>query len=184
MSEFIPEIAHMVCIDKYGLIGASNDLVWHIPEEFQYFKDTTKNSIVVMGSNTFRSLESKPLKDRINIVITSSKDIKGSDSLYVRSNVDSALKLAQDLALRDQVNIFIIGGAAIYNQTISYASKFYITGIDYNFEKDIEDPKDLIYYDYDAVLDLEGLEVESSFKMKTTSPYSITAYVFKVVKDD
>ncbi len=100
-----------------GLIGESNNLIWKIPEELNYFKTTTKDSVVLMGGNTFRSINSKPLKDRINIVVSNKLSYLDSNDLYIRNSLEEGLELSQYLALKDEKNIFIMGGESIYGES-------------------------------------------------------------------
>jgi len=63
----------IVACTKDGIIGYNNKIPWHIPEDLKYFRNTTLNSIVIMGRKTFESLPNGYLKNRINIVITNKK---------------------------------------------------------------------------------------------------------------
>ena len=61
---------------KNRVIGKDNDLPWHLPEDFKYFKDTTVGKPIIMGRKTFESLNKKPLPNRVNIILTNqSKDL-------------------------------------------------------------------------------------------------------------
>lgn len=186
MKEFIPSIAHIVCIDSMGLIGESNTLIWNIPEELAYFKSTTKDSIVIMGNNTFKSINNKPLKDRINIIISNSLDSKDSDNLYIRNDVSQALELAQYLGFKDQKNIFIMGGESIYEQTFDSIDKVYISVIHHNYMHDpiLKDKSVFYYYDYNK-LDTNLLELEYKSSISSTHFFHpISTYIFKVNKND
>lgn len=182
---FIPTISHIVCIDKMGLIGESNNLIWKIPEELNYFKSTTKNSIVLMGGNTFRSINSKPLKDRINIVVSNKLSYLDSNDLYVRNSLEEGLELSQYLALKDEKNIFIMGGESIYNQTFDIISKAYISVIDYNYKHNLilKDKIDLYYYDYIKLLDKTEAIEKKDFIKSSNYFYPINTYILKVSND-
>lgn len=183
--EFIPDISHIVCIDKMGLIGESNNLIWNIPEELTYFKNTTKDSIVLMGGNTFISLNSKPLSNRINIVISKKLSYLDSDILYIRNSLEEGMELSQYLALKDQKNIFIIGGESIYNQTFDFINKIYISVIDYNYyhSPTLKDKVDILYYyNYDNIDTRFALESETKI-MSTNYFYPVSTYVLTVIKD-
>ena len=186
MEQFVPSISHIVCIDRMGLIGEGNNLIWKIPEEMSYFKETTENSIVLMGGNTFRSINSKPLKNRINIVVSSSITSSDSNNLYFRNSIEDSLELAQYLGLKDQKNIFIIGGESIYEQTFSLINKVYISVIHHNYIHDpiLKDKKVFYYYNYEK-LDIDSLELESKSLIKSTNYfYPISTYIFKVNSND
>lgn len=110
---------------KYG-IGYKNTMPWHIPEELQYFKKKTENTTVIMGHNTFISIGQKPLSNRKNIVITTSK----FDNVETIDSLNNALKLA---ATYEQ-EIFVIGGEHIYKQALNHPllDKIYCSKINNN----------------------------------------------------
>ena len=71
----------IAAVAKNHVIGKDNDLVWHLPDDFKHFKELTKGHHVIMGRKTFESMPAGPLKNRINIVITSQKDFEASKKL-------------------------------------------------------------------------------------------------------
>lgn len=108
-----------------GTIGINNTIPWHIPEDFKYFKNTTLNSTVVMGRNTWESLPRKPLQGRRNVVLT-------SDSTYTAPGAETLLN-AQEIIDRSNSgeNIWIIGGGKVYEFFMPYADEIRITKIGY-----------------------------------------------------
>ena len=121
-------ISVIVAYGKDRVIGKDNKMPWHLPADLRYFKETTLNKTVVMGRKTFESI-GKALPGRKNVVITSQEDFKAS-GCEVISSFEEALKLDK------QEDIFIIGGATIYEQAIDHADLLYITYIDEEFEGD------------------------------------------------
>lgn len=111
-------------------IGFKNQLLWHIPEDFRYFKSITSGHTVIMGKNTFYSLPKGPLPNRRNIVISDilNDKIEGCEMAY---SLDEAIAMADD----NKEN-FIIGGASIYRQFFSKVQKLYITWVFKDFEAD------------------------------------------------
>lgn len=140
MSEFVPTIAHIVCFDKGFNIGVVDKdtnqyyMPWGhtLKGDLKRFKELTQNNIVIMGTNTYKSI-GKPLPNRINIIVSTTYNYLDSKNVYVRDNLDDALTLADYLAHRDQKDIFIIGGSSIYEQTSHLISKAYITAIDTDY---------------------------------------------------
>ncbi len=116
----------IVAVDKKGAIGKNNDLLYNIKEDLKNFKDLTSGNIVVMGRNTWDSLPIKPLPNRTNIVLT--KTLKGIDGAIVLSSFE---ELEEYLKYTDK-DVYIIGGASIYNQVIEkdMASEAHITFVD------------------------------------------------------
>ena len=102
-------------------IGADNQLLWHLPKDLKYFKETTTDHPIIMGRKTYESI-GKPLPNRTNIVVSKRKDWFEEGILIVGS-VKEALKFAKKM----NENIFIIGGGNIYEQTIDLADKLQVT---------------------------------------------------------
>lgn len=125
------DISMIVALDKNNGIGRDNNLLTHIPEDLKYFKRITNGNVVVMGYNTYMSLPVRPLSNRINIVITR-KDIK-LDGAIVVNNIDDLLK---HLEIYEDKEIFISGGASIYEQLMPYSNKLFITHIFDEFSAD------------------------------------------------
>lgn len=120
-------ISLIAAIGKNNELGKDNDLLWRLPSDQKYFRETTKNHTVIMGRKTFESLD-RPLPNRRNIVIT-------RDKTYLRHGVDIVNSLEEALEkartpLAQNEEIFIIGGADVYKQALPFADKLYITHID------------------------------------------------------
>ena len=111
-------------IGKNNELGKNNKLIWYIPDDLKFFKDTTINHTIVMGYNTFISLP-KLLVDRKHIVLTH-KDIIFPDGVIVFSNKESVLNYAKNT----NEEIFIIGGASLYSEFINESDKMILTEID------------------------------------------------------
>lgn len=140
MKVFVPTISHIVCVDKAYNIGVIDKdtnqyyMPWGhtLKTDLKRFKELTQNNIVIMGSNTYKSI-GNPLPNRINIVVSSSSECLDSNDLYIRNTLDEALTLAEYFAHKDRKNIFIIGGSSIYKQTEHLISKAYITTLDADY---------------------------------------------------
>ena len=100
----------IVAVDKNWAIGKNNKLMWSIPADMKYFRETTKGNIVIMGRKTLESFpQSQPLKNRVNIVITNNKDYKVKDAVVVHS-IEEALEEAK----KYEGIPYVIGGESIY----------------------------------------------------------------------
>lgn len=76
----------IVAVDKNWAIGKNNRLMWSIPADMKFFRETTKGNIVIMGRKTLESFpQSQPLKNRVNIVISKNPDYKVKDAVVVHS---------------------------------------------------------------------------------------------------
>ncbi|MFW5794292.1 MAG: dihydrofolate reductase [Bacillota bacterium] len=124
-------ISLILAMDPNGLIGKKNDLPWHYSEDLKYFKKITLNKTVLMGRKTFESILkrlNKPLPKRKNIVVSR------SDLSY--KGITVIKDLDKFLSKNHQEEIFVIGGKTIYEQSIKYADKLYITYIKKTYEGD------------------------------------------------
>ena len=127
-------ITLIAAIGRNNELGLKNKLPWSIPEDLKHFKAYTLGKVVVMGSNTFSSLNHRPLPGRKNIVI-SSQELTCLTAIRAKS-------LEGVLDIEDcYPELVIIGGASIYNQTIGIADKLVITHIDAEFKADIFFPQ-------------------------------------------
>lgn len=123
----------IVAVDNNWGIGYNGGLLAHIPEDMKMFKKMTlENKVVVMGRKTLESLpNSKPLKDRINIVLTRDINYKNDEVIIVHS-IEECIKYLKYNSYYD--NAVIIGGGEIYNKFIDYCSIAYITKIYKSFD--------------------------------------------------
>jgi len=125
-------ISLIFAIDPNKLLGKGNDLPWYYPEDLQYFKKTTKGKTVLMGLETFRSILSrngKPLPNRHSVV--------ASLEPFSYEGVEVIGDLFQYLKTPRAEEVFIIGGKTIYELSLSYADRLYITHINKVYEGNV-----------------------------------------------
>ncbi|HEX9251737.1 MAG TPA: dihydrofolate reductase, partial [Ignavibacteriaceae bacterium] len=122
-----------------GVIGKSNgEMSWHVKEEFQHFKNTTLGFPIIMGRKTFETL-GKPLKGRLNIVVSKNKSYKTSyDDVVIKSSIENAIEYCKPLKTE---KIFIIGGGEIYRQAILFVDEMMITFMKFVAEGEVKFPK-------------------------------------------
>lgn len=123
----------IAAIGKNRELGKCGNLVFHLKDDMKFFRETTTGHKIVMGRKTWESLPGK-LKNRTNIVI-SSHDIKDADKHY--SNIEDFIKKYEDA----NEEVFIIGGASIYNAFLPYADNLYLTEIDSSVDADVFFPE-------------------------------------------
>lgn len=133
----------IVACDKNYLIGNNDKLPWNLPADLAYFKKTTLNYPVIMGKITFESILGslgKPLPDRKNIILTRSEAGNVGGVFFVNS-LDEAIKISDD-----SQNVFIIGGASVYRQSLERGmiDRIYLTLIDSEFKGNIYFPKEFL----------------------------------------
>lgn len=123
----------IVAVDKNWAIGNKGKLLLSIPADMKFFRETTTGNVVIMGKNTLKSFPNGlPLKNRVNIVLTRDTAFTAKDAVVVH-NIEAAL---EEAAKYQDKEIYIIGGASVYEQLLSYCDTAYITYIDYSYEAD------------------------------------------------
>ena len=148
--------------DKNFGIGFKNTIPWHIPEDFNWFKEKTTNHVVIMGMNTYFSLPKRfrPLPNRKNIILCDNpmniKIIENEGALVFKS-IDEVIDYCNTLT--DEC--FIIGGQSIYNQFIDRVDTLYLTEIHSEFQCDTYFPK-VDFNQWEDVYKSEVLKSEKS----------------------
>ena len=123
----------IAAVDKNWAIGLKNRLLTSIPADMRFFKETTTGNVVIMGRKTLESFPGgRPLKDRVNIVLTRRAHYDAHGALVV-NDIPALLKELE--AYREQ-EIFVIGGESIYKALLEYCDTAYITKIDYAYNAD------------------------------------------------
>ncbi len=110
-------------------IGKDNKLLWHLPDDLKFFKNTTKGHHVIAGRKTFES-QGRPLPNRTNIIITKNTNYRAEGCIVVHS-LEEALKIAEK-----DPEPFIIGGETIYKMAMPLAEKIYLTRVHTEKEAD------------------------------------------------
>lgn len=128
----------IACVDAKNGIGKNGDLLISIPEDMRFFRENTKDSVVIMGRKTLFSFkDKKPLKNRINIVFTRNEklkdDYKDCDNIFFVKNEAELEKLLENYKNK---KVFLIGGASIYNNLIDKCDTCLITELDKSFDAD------------------------------------------------
>lgn len=121
-------ISIIVAVADNNLIGGSNKLLWHLSADLKRFKVLTMGHPVIMGRKTFESI-GRPLPGRENVVITRNSGFRAAGVITVGSLEEALKKFAGH-------DVFIIGGAEIYAQSLRFADKIFLTRIYHSFEGD------------------------------------------------
>lgn len=121
------KLSIIVAVDDNWAIGKNNDLLYSIPTDMKFFREKTKNNIVLYGYNTLLSFpNSSPLPNRTNIVLCPDV-ISTQENLLVAHSIDEATKIIE--SINDDREVFICGGASIYKQYVDICDYAYITKI-------------------------------------------------------
>ncbi|HMP30377.1 MAG TPA: dihydrofolate reductase [Saprospiraceae bacterium] len=129
-------ISSIVATAHNNVIGKDNLIPWYLPADLKYFKKITTGHHVIMGRNCYVSI-GKPLPNRTNIIITRDPFFISSNCLVAR-NIKEALTMALE---NGETEAFIIGGGQIYEQTVDFWDKLYLTEVDLYTEGDIYFPQ-------------------------------------------
>jgi dihydrofolate reductase len=131
------ELVLLAAVARNGVIGGNNDLLWRLPEDMRFVRDTTMGHPVIMGRRTWESLPERvrPLPGRRNIVVS-------RDAGYAAPGAEVVATLDAALALvRDAPRAFIFGGAQLYALALPRADRLLLTEIDRDFDGDAHFPR-------------------------------------------
>ncbi len=164
-------LSHIAAIDQKNGLGKDNDLLVKIPEDQKFFRETTKGKVLIMGRKTFDSL-GKPLIGRYHIVVT--RQALQSDNPLVTyvSSLDEAYKKARSLISEWPDEVFIIGGAEIYKQSLPQTGKLYLSKIEKAFDADAFYPN----------VNWNEFELTQENHFETTPPFTVCIYCRKTTQ--
>lgn len=145
----------IACITKNNGIGLNGNLLVKSKKDMYFFRKMTIGKIVVMGRKTFESLGSKPLKDRVNVVISSTN--LDNKEIVQFNNLDDFLR-----SKYNNEDTFVIGGYQIYKQLLPYVNILYLT------EVDIIKEADTFFPDFECEFTLVSVEncIDNDLKLK------------------
>src|SRR3990172_6719097 len=115
-------ISIIAAVSENSIIGVGNRLPWKLSDDLKHFKAKTLGKFVIMGRATFNSI-GKPLKDRTNIVLTRNKILNIVGAITMHS-LSGAIEYSKS---QKQDDLFIVGGADLYRQSVPLSDKIYLT---------------------------------------------------------
>ena len=123
----------IVAVDKNWAIGKDNKLLVSIPDDMKFFRETTTGKVVVMGRKTLESFpNSKPLPNRVNIVLTKDAKYEANGTIIVHSKEE----LNEELKKYNSDDIYVIGGESIYRMMLDECDRAFVTYVDYSYDAD------------------------------------------------
>src|SRR5699024_854812 len=140
-------------MDKNNVIGYKNDIPWCLPNDLKHFKNVTSHSTVIMGRKTYESI-GRPLPNRRSIILSRS-GYRTEDDVAVISSIDDIKVLAK------KEEVFVLGGATLYEHLIPYADRLYITRIDAELKGDTYFPK-FMEDDWKIIDEKDGIQNEDN----------------------
>lgn len=117
-------IIGIVAVDRNLAIGKGGRLPWHYSADMKFFKETTTGNAVVMGRHTWLTLKG-PLPNRSNVVLSRNSDIPSMDHVTVMGDLDEVLDFARQL----DSQLFVIGGAKVYETFLAHIDRWIVTEV-------------------------------------------------------
>lgn len=131
-----PIVSAIVAMSENRIIGKNNQLPWRLPADLKHFKAITTGHVILMGRKTYESI-GKPLPNRINMIIT--RDVRfNARGCKIVHSVEEAIEQA---SAENQKEMFIIGGAQIYQQCLPQTQRIYLTIVHHHFDGDVSFPE-------------------------------------------
>lgn len=125
-------ISLIVAAAENGVIGKNGKMPWRLPAESAYFRQTTLGHPVITGRKNYEAM-GRPLPDRLNVVITRQPDYKVPPGVIIVNSLQEALSLP---GVKNEEEVFIIGGGQIYQEAMPLANKLYLTTVHASVEGD------------------------------------------------
>lgn len=132
----MPKISIVAALADDFAIGYKKKLPWNLPADMKHFKNLTTGHTVVMGKRTFESLPNGPLPNRTNIVLTTMLSEGVVEGYFEADSLEDALELCSNAE-----QLFVIGGAAVYQQCMDSVDSMYLTWVHGDFKADTYFPE-------------------------------------------
>jgi dihydrofolate reductase len=158
-------ISIIVAMDVNKVIGKDNQLPWHLPTDLAYFKRVTMGHPIIMGRKTHESI-GRVLPGRENVILTRNRDYFAKGCTIIHS-IEELIEWKN----RQNVEVFVIGGAEIFKQTLPITDKLYITKIHHAFSGDTYFP-DYDENDWRLIWKQKGVKDEKN-------PYDYEFFIYE-----
>lgn len=128
----------IAAVDSNWAIGYQNSLLVRIPRDQQIFREMTEGKVIVAGRKTLETFPQKqPLKNRVNMILSRNQNYAVKGAVVVHS----VRELLEELRQYDEKDVYVAGGASVYEQLLPYCDTAYITKIDYTYQADAYFPR-------------------------------------------
>lgn len=156
-------ISAIAAMSENRVIGVNNQLPWHIPEDLRHFKACTLNKSIIMGRKTYESMKG-PLPKRQNIVLTRQNNYSVPEGVQLFESLETALETLRSHSNEDE-EVFIVGGAEVYKQSLELVDHLYLTVVEKKFEGDAFFPE----VDFN-----QTFEITKEIKSSQTAPQELS----------
>lgn len=134
------QVVQVVAMDRQHCIGVNNQLPWHLPDDLKHFKATTQGGVMLLGRKNFDSI-GRPLPNRVSWVLTRDTAWQ-ADGVKVAHSLEQLLDgAAADAKALGQEQIFVIGGAELYRQTLDISDRLEVSHVDLSVTGDVFYPE-------------------------------------------
>ena len=134
------QVVQVVAMDRQRCIGVNNQLPWHLPDDLKHFKATTQGGVMLLGRKNFDSI-GRPLPNRVSWVLTRDTAWQ-ADGVKVAHSLEQLLDgAAADAKALGQNQIFVIGGAELYRQTLEISDRLEVSHVDLSVTGDVFYPE-------------------------------------------
>ena len=128
----------VAAVDNNWAIGFQNSLLVRIPRDQKVFREMTEGKVIVIGRKTLETFPQKqPLKNRVNIILSRDRNFAVKDAVVVHSMKE----LMEELKKYDDKDVYVAGGASVYEQLLPCCDTAYITKVDYTYQADAYLPR-------------------------------------------
>jgi len=134
----------IAAVAENRVIGNKNQLPWHLPADFKYFREVTLGKTIVMGLNTFKSIGEEPLPGRKHIILNNDLNYIPPQDCQVAHSIEDVFKLIEEdpsAGSGQKPEVFVCGGASVYKQFLPLSQRLYLTFIHQDFEGDTYFPE-------------------------------------------
>lgn len=139
MTKHFPTINLIAAVAVDGSIGGNNKLLWKIPQDLEFYKAKTLDNVIIMGLETYKTLPKVALKGRHTVVVCRvcehPRGLVNPENVHFAFSIDDSLRVAKDLAKFYGRDIFIAGGASIYEQMLEHCDFAFVTWVDKTFKE-------------------------------------------------
>ncbi|MGT2894957.1 dihydrofolate reductase [Streptococcus entericus] len=158
--------------DEAGLIGRDNRLPWHLPKEWQHFKETTMHQALVMGRVTFDGMNRRLLPGRETLILSRQPDQIDTTGVTILSSPEAVL----DWFKQQDKNLYVVGGASIYQAFAPYYDQLVVTRVAGEFAGDTHFPP----FDWSAYRPI----AEQTFAADEQNSHAFTVTTYERIKED
>lgn len=130
-----PHLYIIAAMSENQVIGQNNQLPWHLPDEWEHFRKVTGGKAFIQGRKSYEAADALHSSHK-NIVLSRSRNLENTDKTQYASDLQAGIAL-----LHDENEVFVLGGASVFEQALPFMEKLYLTIVHTTIEGDAYFPK-------------------------------------------